>query len=599
VKKLFKKVLSQKKLSKRYLNKDIIAGITVALILIPQSLAYAQLAGLPPQIGLYASLLPPIVAVVFGSSQLMSTGPVAIRSLMTAAALTPIAVVGGSDYIIYALILTFILGVILLTLGLFKLGEFVNFLSHPVVYGFTNAAVIIIATTQLANFFGVASVSYPYHYQTVIAVAKNALTNTHLPTLALGISSLIAMVIFKKVSPRIPGTLIIIIVSSLTVFITGYSGRLVGEIPSGLPVLRIPPLNTAIIGQLFITATTMALVGFTEAISVAQAMAIKTKERLDPNKELIGQGLANVVSALSSGYAVSGSFSRTSVNYQSGAKTWFSSVVSSFVVLLTLLIFTKMLFFIPTVTLAAVIILAVSSLVDFSKIKFIWATNRYDAAAAVLTFLGTLYFAPRIEIGVLIGVVFSMSHFVFQSTHPRVSFLSRYKDDQFHDSNAFHLNRCANIAVVRLDAPLFFANASYFENIIIKDLSDNPKLTYILIDASGVNEIDATGEEMLRNLVEELRGAKKELYFSEVRRPVAEMLKKSGLWEDVGDNNFFPTTKIAVKYLLKHLAKEHKHTDFDKCPLSRYIENGKGGLEIERHYREKIADVYNRLFLKS
>jgi len=368
---------------------DILAGVTVALVLVPQSMAYAQLAGLPPYYGLYASFLPPMVAAIFGSSRQLATGPVAVVSLMTAASLEPVAALGSEGFLLYATMLAVMVGVFQLTLGVFRLGVLVDFLSHPVVVGFTAAGAIIIGTSQLGKLFGVSVEKSAHHYETVYHIVQAALTHTHWPTLIISVLSFVIMVGIKKWRPTLPVVLIAVVITTLISKILGYAefgGAIVGDIPKGLPQFSIPEINFDIIMQLSTSAIVISLVGFMEAISIAKAMAARTRNRLDANQELVGQGLSNIASGVFSGYPVSGSFSRSAVNINAGARTGFSSIVTGIVVGITLLFLTPLLYHLPQATLAAVIIMAVLGLIKFEPIKHAWKAEKHDGIVAVVTF---------------------------------------------------------------------------------------------------------------------------------------------------------------------------------------------------------------------
>ncbi|HIE55195.1 MAG TPA: sodium-independent anion transporter, partial [Chromatiaceae bacterium] len=306
------------------LKADLIAGVTVALVLVPQSMAYAQLAGLPPYFGLYASFLPPMVAAIFGSSRQLATGPVAVVSLLTAASLEPLAAAGSEGFFAYAILLAIMVGIFQLFLGLFRLGVLVDFLSHPVVVGFTNAGAIIIGTSQLSKLFGVTVEKAPHHYETVYNIILEATENMHLITFAFSVLSIAIIWAIKKYQPRLPGVLIAVVVSTLLSWVIGFEergGSIVGAIPAGLPSMTIPVFDWEVIKQLISSTIVISLIGFMEAISIAKAMAARTRQRLDANQELVGQGLSNIVSGLFGGYAVSGSFSRSAVNIEAGAVT--------------------------------------------------------------------------------------------------------------------------------------------------------------------------------------------------------------------------------------------------------------------------------------
>jgi SulP family sulfate permease len=585
------------KLKSVFLKSDIIAGATVALVLIPQSLAYAQLAGLPPQFGLYAALIPPVVASFFGSSKQLATGPVAVLSLMTAASVSTIYSPGSNEYITTAILLGLMLGLFQLFLGIARLGSLVSFLSHPVIYGFTNAAAIIIATTQLAKFFGVSVGQYEHHYQTVLAVLQKAVGNTDWVTLIFGVWALVAMYTIRSINKKFPAVLFTVFLASVFSFVIHYEGALIGTIPLGLPSFALPVFNSDVFMTLLPTAITMGLIGFTEAISIAQAIAVKTRDRINPNKELIGQGLGNIIGSLFQSYPTPGSFSRTAVNFQAGAKTSASSYFASILVLLTLIFFTKFLYYIPQVVLAAVIVVSVGTLIDFKKIKHIWYINRYDAIAAGLTFITTLYFAPHLDKGIIIGVLFSIAHYLYRNVHPRIVFLSKYKDGWLHDVEKFGLGRCTNIAVIRLDAPLFFANASFFENEVINDIVKNPDIHDVLIIAHGINQIDATGEEMLESLYKSLRTADKGMFLSEMKSPIMDLFVKAGLRDEIGKKHFFVKTEDAIQAIMEHLEKKDKHTDTLHCPLKKYITYHHQVKALETDKRETIAYFYHKLSL--
>ncbi|MBE8189336.1 MAG: hypothetical protein HAW58_00345 [Candidatus Thioglobus sp.] len=380
------------------LKADVVAGLTVALVLVPQSMAYAQLAGLPPQYGLYASFLPVMIAALMGSSRQLGTGPVAVVSLLTAAAIPTILPAGAGieTYIIYASMLAFLVGIFQFLLGALKLGLVINFLSHPVVVGFTNAAAIIIGTAQLAKIFGVETPEAQHAYEQIWGVLVNAAEHTHTMTLAMAIAAFGIMIVAKKYAPKLPGVLLAVATTTLAswwldfgvaVADGGLGGTIIGSIPDGLPSFNIPVFDFLVMKKMLITAVTIGLIGFMEAISIAKAMAAQTKQRLSVDQELIGQGLANIASSFFQGYAVSGSFSRSAVNISAGAVTGFSSVVTAVIVGITLLWLTPLLFHLPQATLAAVIIMAVINLIKFAPIIHAWKVERHDGVVAVLTFV--------------------------------------------------------------------------------------------------------------------------------------------------------------------------------------------------------------------
>lgn len=553
------------------LKPDFLAGTTVALILIPQSLAYAQLAGLPVQFGLYASLLPPLIASALGSSKYLATGPVAILSLMTFAELSQYYPPGSSEYVGLAIMMALLLGIFQISLGVLKLGNLINFVSHPVIYGFTSAAAIIIALTQLSRFLNISVPSQEHVYETVFLLFQKSMLGVDLHTIMLGVWSLIFMILLRNYNKKLPVVIISVIISSILAMLTGYTGPLIGEINIGLPTPIFPKISVNLLEEIFPTIITMGLIGFTEAISIAKTAAIKTSGKINPNKELFGQGAANVIGSFFQSYPVAGSFSRTAVNLQAGAKSKMSGIFTSLIVLVAILFFSGLLKFIPQVILASIIIFSVAGLVDLSKIKNIWSTKKMDGISALLTFFGTLYYAPHLEKGILLGVLFSIAVFFYKSFKPNIIFVSKYKDGQLHDAGKFKMKKCTNIAVVRLDSRLFFANASYFEEEITNFISDNPEIKYILIVSVGINDLDSTGEEVLRSLYRNLHSAGKELYFAYAKTPVRKVLKRTGFMDKIGHNHFFTKTDEAVEFLITKADNEGMHIDTNNCPLKKYV----------------------------
>ncbi len=548
------------------LSADVIAGITVALVLVPQSMAYAQLAGLPPYYGLYASFLPGIVAALFGSSRQLATGPVAVVSLMTAAALEPLALTPDM-YVAYAISLAIMVGIFQLMLGLLRLGVLVDFLSHPVVIGFTNAAAIIIATSQLSKIFGVVVEKGEHHYDTIWSVIVAATTETHTLTLGMGLLAIAIMALLKKYSPKMPNVLIAVVVTTLLAYFIGYEaqgGKVVGVVPAGVTMPNLPAgVSWDILVQMITTAVIISIIGFMEAISIAKAMAARTRQRLDPNQELIGQGLGNMVSGLFQGYAVSGSFSRSAVNINAGAITGFSAVVTGLAVGATLLFLTPLLYHLPQATLAAVIMMAVINLVKIEPIIYAWRVQPHDGIVAIVTFILTLIVAPHLETGIVTGVLLSLGLFLFRTMRPRISVLSRDPDGTLRDADVRQLATCDDISLIRFDGPLFFANTGYFNDTILDRVAHKPDLKFVIIDAEGINEIDATGEEMLHELDKRLQSAGIELLIARAKKQIMDILKRTGFVEAMGVERFFRLRTHAFEYAWEKLGDNHAET----CPL--------------------------------
>jgi SulP family sulfate permease len=560
----------------KILQADIIAGLTVALVLVPQSMAYAQLAGLPPYYGLYASFLPVAIASVFGSSRQLATGPVAVVSLLTAAALEPIASNDPSGYVAYAIMLAFLVGIFQLSLGLLRMGVLVDFLSHPVVTGFTNAAAIIIATSQLSKLFGVNVVSADHHYQTVLNVISESLVNTHSPTLMMGLLAIFIILLVRKISSRYPAVLISVVITTFiswyVKFELNYGGKVIGVVPDGLPSIQVPQIDLSQLINLGTVAIAISLIGFMEAISIAKAMATQTKQRLDADQELIGQGLSNIVSSFFQGYPVSGSFSRSAVNISAGAVTGFSSVVTGIVVGITLLFLTPLLYHLPQATLAAVIITAVINLIKFKPIKYAWRVQKHDAIISVVTFFVTLLLAPELELGIIVGIVLSLGSYCYRSMRPRVICLSKNNQGVFRNSDTNNIPKCCSISVMRFDGPLIFTNAGHFENEVIERVATKPELRYFIIDAIAINEIDATGQDMLHSLSSRLYEQKINLYFARVHKPIQKIFKETGFSTGEWSNHFHRTIDDAIEFAWADLGCTNVSPPFCKseiCPMNR------------------------------
>ncbi len=712
-----------KKYNINSLQADIISGLTVALVLIPQSMAYAQLADLPAYYGLYAAFLPPIVAALFGSSNQLATGPVAIVSLMTSTALAPLATAGSESYIAYAIVLALLVGAFQFLLGTLRLGLVVNFLSHPVVNGFTNAAALIIATSQLSKLFGVYVDKAEHHYMTVYNVLKAAIHSTHLPTLGIAVLAFGIMYTLRKINRKIPDVLIAVIVTSLIswifhfennttvqidslaqpaiqekiiefndsiaqieqkmtsrvelgqilkdaqkqygkhsipalnyghemsvldleihhmkekagqtraelqssrfvmtedepgqVYLAGEApagvavkkhhwimkvknsklelnelafmggGAVVGTIPRGLPAFGVPKVKLSLILQLFPMAIVISLLGFMEAISIAKAMAARTGQRLNPNQELIGQGLANMIGSFSGSYPVSGSFSRSAVNIQAGAVTGISNAFSSAVVLIILLFLTPLLYYLPQASLAAIIMMAVIGLVNVKGFIHAWHAQKHDGIIAVITFIATLAFAPHLDKGIMIGVGLSLGYFLIRNIKPEMALLSKFTDGTYRNAERRNLRKCKHIAVVRYSNSLFFANVSYLEDKVLDLLDTMPELRHVHIVGNGINELDASGEETLSMLVRRLREGGYDVSFSGLNEEVLDVLHRTHLYEKIGDDHIFGNVALA---LWNFYEKAHRNTDERECPLAEVYFKGYE-IDPEQMKKMQIADA--------
>jgi len=550
------------------LKADILAGITVALVLIPQSMAYAQLAGLPPHYGLYASFLVPIVAAIFGSSKQLQNGPVAIISLMTAAALAPLGL-DVQQTIMYAALLALIAGGIQLLLGFLRLGIMVDFLSHSVVIGFTNAAALVIASMQLGKLFGIEIDTGEHLHETLWNLAISIPNQSHMPTVLMATGALLLLIGFKKFTPKLPGILFTVIITTIVAGLTDYAkigGAVVGDIPAGLPGFVWPEYNSAHIKDLILPAGMIAFLSFVEAFSIAKAVASKTRQRLSADQEMVGKGLANLVAGVMQGYPVSGSFSRTAVAFDAGAKTGFAAVVSGVIVGITLLFLTPLMYHLPIATLAAVIIVAVAGLFQIAPLVHSWRVNPHDTIVAFIVFNSTIYFAPHLEKGVYIGIALSLAFYIYRTMRPHFAEVALFEDETFRDAEVFGMRTSDTLALFRFDGDLYFVNAGYLEKRLLNAVADKPQLKVAILDIEAVEQIDTTGEEMLTHMSEWFKEAGIEFFITRPKFKVTDVLERTGLYDKIGREHIYSRRRDALT------AIKQKYGDLvDMEHLQQYI----------------------------
>ncbi|HHL18271.1 MAG TPA: sulfate permease [Thiothrix sp.] len=555
---------------KEVIRADLLAGLTVALVLVPQSMAYADLAGLPAYVGLYASFIPVIIASLFGSSRQMATGPVAMVSLMTAAALAPLGL-DPATTMVYAAFLALSVGIFQIILGLLRLGVLVDFLSHPVILGFTNAGALIIGSSQVSKIFGLTVERAEHYYETMWNMILE-IPNTHMLTLAMGVFSLFLLILIKRLNPKLPNVLITVVICTVISWLSGYGidkgGVVIGEIPSGLPEFAIPSIKAEHLSILLGSVFMIAIIGFVEAISVAKAIASQTRQRVSANQELVGQGLGNITAGVFQAYPVAGSFSRSAVNFTSGARTGLSAIVTGVIVAVTLLFLTPLLYHLPQATLAAVIIIAVAGLVKIEPIKHAWKVHRHDGIIAVVVFVVTLIVAPHLEKGVLIGVLLSLGLFLYRTMSPRLLELARHEDTTLRSAERFGLKVSPTVSIFRYDGDLYFANSGYLEGKILNFIAEKPELKLVVLDIEAVDQLDSTGEDMLKNLYDRLESVGIELYLARVKVHIEAAFKRSGLYQHIGEQRFFRQRTDAVK-----AAKEKMG---DKIDISMYLKPMRG-----------------------
>ncbi len=533
------------------LRGDVAAGVTVGVMLIPQGMAYALIAGLPPIYGLYASLVPLVIYAVFGTSRQLAVGPVAMVSLLVAAGVAPLANGDVQVYIGLALLLALMVGVLQFGLGVARFGFLTNFLSHPVLAGFTSAAALIIGFSQLKHLLGLDLARSNYVHE-IVWQAIQQVEAIHPATLLIGVLAVVVLLAVRRWAPAVPGALAVVVLGTLVVWLLGLAEvgvAIVGTVPSGLPAPVLPPLDGASVQALMPTALTIALVGFMESIAVAKVYAARHRYEVDANQELIGLGLANIAGAFFQAYPTTGGFSRTAVNDQTGAQTNVAALVSAAIIALTLLLLTPLFHFLPKAVLAAIVMVAVFKLIDWKEARFLWKTDRQDLALMALTFAATL--ALGIEEGILVGIIASLVVVIYQASQPHTAVMGRVPGTTTYRNLAHHpdgLTQCG-VVIFRLDSALFFANVAHFK-AQLRDLTrKDPALHTLVLDFYPVNGIDSTGLHALKAIVQGCERRDIRVLFAGVKGPVRDRLAKAGLVDVLGPDRFFLEVKDAVASL--------------------------------------------------
>ena len=537
---------------KSQLKGDVVAGVTVATVLIPQGIAYALIAGLPPIYGLYCALVPQVMYAIFGSSRQVAVGPVAMDSLIVATGVSTLALAGSDSYISIAILLALMVGAIQFLMGVFSLGFIVNFLSKPVITGFTSAVALIIGFNQFRNLLGVDFVQSD-QLQYVVEDIWLQISSYNIYTTVIGLISVIIIFIFRKINKKIPNALIVVVLGIVIMKYFGESFKdvsIVKDIPSGLPLFSIPQFDFDLLRELFPIAFTLVMVGYLETISIGKSLEAKQDEyRIRPNQELIALGLANMFGSLFKAYPSTSSFSRSAINQESGAKTGMAALISVVMVVLTLLFLTPLFYHLPKTVLAAIIIVAVFGLINFKEATFLWKANRLDFWLMLSTFLATLLLG--IEFGIIVGVGLSLVILIFRTSRPYITELGKVPDSNFYrNKNRFEEVIIEDdILVFRFDAQLFYANASYFrDNLDLMADKKGEALKLIVLDAESINRVDSTGLEMLKERIKFYKKKNITFYFAGVKGPVRDDLFKCGVLQIIDINHFFMRANQAVKY---------------------------------------------------
>ena len=535
--------------NRQTLVSDGVAAGIVTIMLIPQSLAYAMLAGLPPEVGLYASILPILAYAVFGTSRTLAVGPVAVISLMTLAAAGTVAPPGTSEFIAAALVLALLSGLILMLMGVLKLGFMANLLSHPVVSGFITASGIIIATGQAKSILGIRASGEAM--PELLATLAGNLGATNLPTLVVGLASLAFLFWVRKgLKPALirlglaarpadltakSGPIAAVVLSTLAVVVFDLEAKgvkVVGEIPQSLPPLTIPLFDWALWQQLLVPALLLSVIGFVESVSIAQTLAAKRRQRIDPDQELIGLGAANIAASFTGGYPVTGGFARSVVNFDAGAETPAAGVITAVGIAIAALFLTPLLASLPIATLAATIIVAVLSLVDLKTVSMVWRYSRADFAAMAATILITLGFG--VEPGVLAGVALSLALLLWRTSRPHAAIVGRVPGTEHFRNVARHtVITDPAIIMIRVDESLTYLNARWLEEYVLEKVADRPQVRHVILMGSAINAIDASALESLEVINHRLADTGIRLHLSEVKGPVMDRLARSNLLADL------------------------------------------------------------------
>ena len=531
------------------LTNDVVAALIVTIMLIPQSLAYALLAGLPAEVGLYASMLPLVVYAIFGTSRTLSVGPVAVVSLMTAAAISSLHLESQAEYVTAAITLAFLSGIMLVAMGIFRLGFLANFLSHPVIAGFITASGLLIATSQLKHIFGV-----PAEGHTMVELVHSLWIHLHeynLPTVLIGLSAtfflfwvrrglkplLIGLGLSNRSADVIAkaGPVLAVVITTLVTWGLGLVDLgvgVVGVIPSGLPALVLPSFDLDLWVHLAGSALLISVIGFVESVSVAQTLAAKKRQRIEPDQELIGLGSSNIASAVSGGFPVTGGFSRSVVNFDSGAETPAAGAFTAVGIALAALVLTPLLHFLPKATLAATIIVAVLSLVDLKIFKRTWTYSRADFTAVAATILLTLGFG--VEVGVSVGVLVSIGLYLYKTSRPHIAEVGQVPgSEHFRNIHRYDVITDPVLVTLRVDESLYFANARYLENFIYNRVVGDKALRHVVLHCAAINEIDMSALESLEAINERLDGLGIKLHLSEVKGPVMDRLHRAHFLDEL------------------------------------------------------------------
>ena len=560
--------------TKRNFRSDLVAGLTGAIIVLPQGVAFAMIAGLPPEYGLYTAIVPAIIAALFGSSHHLVSGPTTAISIVLFTTISPHTPPGSAAYVEMVLTLTFLAGLFQFALGLARLGALINFVSHSVVVGFTAGAAVLIGTSQMSNLLGIPG-SKRHAFIHVWMDLLPAIPDSNLLVIAIGVVTLVVALLLRTFAPKLPGMLIAMIVGSvLSLALHGkeHGVRLVGSLPGHLPPLSLPDLSTANIRDLAPAALAVAMLGLAEAVSIARSVATRSLQRIDSNQEFIGQGLSNMVGSFFSSYASSGSFTRTGVNYDAGARTPLSAVVAAVALALILLLIAPLTAYLPIPAMAGILLLVAWNLVDFHHIRTIIKTSRQEAAVLAITFLATLL--VELEFAIYVGVMLSLLLYLNRTSHPGfVTLVAEHEGShqRFVNIEKREIPECPQLKILRVDGSLFFGAVNHFAEELSAITRHSPEQAHILIVGGGINFIDVAGAETLANEAHRLHREGRKLYLCSLKGDVVETLHRGGYAERIGEENILGSKKAAIRKLVPRLDPERCRVCllrvFDECSM--------------------------------
>ncbi|WP_205617248.1 SulP family inorganic anion transporter [Pelomicrobium methylotrophicum] len=543
------------------LRADLTAGLTAAIVVLPQGVAFATLAGMPPEYGLYAAMVPAVVAALFGSSWHLISGPTNAISLVVFATMSPLAEPGSPEYIKLVLTLTFLTGAIQLVMGVARMGTLVNFISHTVVIGFTAGAALLIIASQIKNFFGVSIARGSSFVETFTQFAAQ-IDDINPYVLAVSVVTLASGILSRRFYPKVPYMIVAMVIGSL--FALGLNGwfdpavtgiATVGALPGGLPPLSAPDLRLETIRTTAPIAFAVAMLALTEAVSIARSIAVKSEQRIDGNQEFIGQGLSNIVGSFFSAYASSGSFNRSGLNYEAGAKTPLSAVFSAFFLVFILLAVAPLAAYLPIPSMAAILFLVGWGLIDFHHIRGILRTSRSETAVLAVTFFGTLLL--DLEFAIYAGIIISLLLYLNRTSKPLVLDVKPDPaEGSYHFSAETGLPDCPQLKMVRINGSLFFGAVNHVQQALQEIDERNPQQKHVLIVASGINFVDVAGAEMLAQEARRLRRKGGGLYFYRMKNAVRALMEKGGYLHEIGEENVFPVKSHPVSHIYRRLNPE-------------------------------------------